>query len=136
MNNDKLVLKLAMVTGEIIRRAQLANNEKTASNSQRPALITEAVDSLVKHERINPEQREKVASALTENPNYALTLLRDVARHRNSTELAIGAPTGSTKVASAEAVKRPVIAGARPVDFDDTEHGRRFAERTMNPTRQ
>lgn len=73
-------------------------------------LIPEAVEAMVQHERIEPNQREKLA-ALLRDPAEVLKLLVKVAAHRNRTEIAtlgqgVGAD-GQTKTAGARPAHDP-----------------------------
>lgn len=65
-------------------------------------LIPAAVDALVSGERIDEDQREKAAEALSD-PVKVLEILTKVAVHRNASESALGQPVGNgqTKTAGA-----------------------------------
>jgi hypothetical protein len=121
-------LYFARITGELLKRAQQQKEAKEAQDKAIQAIIPEVTKSLMDNERIFDHQQEKVASGLT-NPVQALELLRDVARHRTESEVALlGLPVdGTEKRASAP----QGAAGARIADFDETDSGRRFRERIL-----
>lgn len=126
MNAQQNIVKLAMVTDELLKRAQAAQQTKQAGDNQASQLIPALVDSLVKHERITPEMSEKVAKTLQTHTG-ALDVLSKVAEHRNAHELlAIGRPHKDTEKKAGEH-----LSSASP-DHDETPAGRAFRDRIMN----
>lgn len=124
--SDK-VLKLAMVTGELLRRAQSSRNEKVANQSRVQQLIPQAVSALVKHARIEEHQAKEVTAALNDHA-VAIELLTKVAKHRNAEEqIAIGKPQAEKTAAAIAESKRAL--GQRPANWDETPEGRKFRER-------
>jgi len=101
---------------KVIEHITVSNTalEKAANDVQRQSakqaavdkLIPSVVEVMVQHERIQPNQREKLAEAL-KDPVKTLELMIKVAGHRNSDELAkLGqgvttTPDGQVKTAAA-----------------------------------
>lgn len=77
---------------------------------QAAELIPQVVEELVKHDRIDPAQREKAAELL-KDPVQALKILLKTADANNTVKpKALGTPTGAEKVAGAS---RPRYTGER-----------------------
>lgn len=90
-----------------------ANTEltkKAEAEKAAQALIPEAVEALIKHDRIDPAQREKAAEIL-KDPAQVLKILIKTADSNNTVKpKAMGTPTGETKTAGAT---RPRFTGER-----------------------
>lgn len=126
MKVEQKIVKLALVTNELMRRSQLQQQAKLASVEQVTASIPKAVKALVDHERIFPNQAEKVAEALNDH-GQTLALLTAVAGHRNTAEQALGTPT-KTAAAPPTAARLP---GQPVADYGQTSAGKRFEDRIL-----
>jgi hypothetical protein len=116
-------LRLARVTGELIKRAQLAKQAQEQQAASVASRVPATVEALLAGERIYPEQKEAVAKGLT-NHGACLDMLAKLANHRNDSEVALG-----RTVQSQPAVKKAShVCGASVVDYDSTEAGRRFRD--------
>jgi len=115
------------INNEICKRAQAKIADDRIKSAAIKEKIPVAVASLVKHERIFEHQKEAVARGC-EDPLAVLDLLRDVAAHRNATEVStLGSSVpgnGQTKTAQAVAPS-----GGRVADWDETEAGQRYRQR-------
>jgi len=83
------VIEHVRLTDSALQKAaafEQATNEKQA---QCAALIPQVVETLVKHERIQPGQAEKCAEML-KDPAVVLDLMMKVAGHRNRDESKLG----------------------------------------------
>lgn len=131
-NAGEKLLAYTRINNEVHKRMQGERQEKQAAEERRPALIKQAVDSLVTHGRIHEEQRDQVAAALQDH-NTALEMLEKLAHHRNATEVeqighevtGPGGRTGQTKQANQGPVGSPVA------NYDERESGQRFRDRIM-----
>ncbi len=99
---------------------QLAEFKKTAAAVS--AKIPQVVEALVANDRIDPSQREKAAQLLRD-PETALEVLVEVAKHRNAEEARLGSPTQKT----ASAAPRAHAIGQRYAG--PSEADRRFLEK-------
>jgi hypothetical protein len=127
MKPEQKVVKLALVTSELMRRLQLRSQEKQASTDQLGKLIPVAVKALVDNGRIYPNQAEKVAEALRDQVQ-TVQLLGAVAKHRNGSEAAIGTPTKTASEKPATSNRTP---GAPIADYGETDAGKRFEQRIL-----
>lgn len=127
---EQKIVKLALVTSELMRRLQLRQQEKTAGVSRINELVPRAVKSLVDNGRIYANQSEKVAEAIHDH-GRTLELLASVAKHRLGDEATIGKPT-KTAAEQSQLSRQP----GQPVsDFGSTPHGRKFEERILGGAR-
>jgi hypothetical protein len=87
LSPQEKVIEYITVSSTALEKA--AAFEKAAADKQTEvdALIPSVCDVMVQHERIQPNQREKLAAAL-KDPARALELLIKVAGHRNKDEIA------------------------------------------------
>lgn len=69
-----------------LQKAAAAEQAQQAKQAQVEALIPQVVDTMIRHERITPNQREKLAGMLRD-PAQVLELMIKVAGHRNADEL-------------------------------------------------
>ena len=91
------------VTDAALQKAAAFEKTAAATKSQVDALIPTVVDTMVQFQRINPDQREKLAELLRD-PVQVLGLLIKTAGHRNIDEIGqLGqrVPAGQTKTAGA-----------------------------------
>jgi len=122
------VLQYMRVTNEILKRAQVAQQEKTATANAIAELAPVAVDALIANERLLPHQRDEVIKAASQPPQ-ALALLRDLAPHRTDRELEkIGHEVGDSKGGQ---IKRSTTVGRPVADFDTTPGGQQFRQRLL-----
>lgn len=106
MSLPEKVIEHITLTDSALKNAAAMEKSAAAKQAQVDALIPQVVDTMIRHERIMPSEREKLA-AMLRDPAKALELMIKVAGHRNAEEMAkLGAPTGQTKVASNG---RPVV---------------------------
>lgn len=97
------VLELIKVSDAALSKAAAADAEYARVKQATADLIPAVVDTMVEHDRIRPDQREKLAGML-ENPVEVLRLLQKVSGHRNAEEaakLGTGVSQSHTKEASA-----------------------------------
>ena len=98
------VLEHVRVSDAYVQKTAAERAERQQVQTAVDSLIPQVCDTLVKHARVKPEEREKLAGML-KNPVKALEILMKVAGHRNADELAkLGQPVGAngqTKQASA-----------------------------------
>lgn len=100
MSLPEKVIEHITLTDAALKNAAAMEKAASAKTAQVAALIPQVVDVMVRHERVMPAEREKLA-AMLRDPAKALELLIKVAGHRNADEMAkLGAPIGQTKVAS------------------------------------
>jgi len=71
-----------------LEKAATARKAHQTKQAEVKSLIPQVCDVLIEHERITPDQREKLAAAL-EDPARVLELMIKVAGHRNATEMAV-----------------------------------------------
>ena len=114
------------VTGELMKRAQAAEEERKKQAAELARVIPEAVKAAVDNDKILNDEQDKVAEAL-KDPVKAVTLLRDVCRHRPEKRAAdtIGKPVGPGSTT------QPHVRGAKTASWDDTPQGARFREQIM-----
>lgn len=121
------VLAYLRLANETARRLQDRLEKDAAAAKNIEEKVPEAVNALLENERIFGHQTQKVAEMISTSHEACIDLIRDLAKHRNSSELeAIGTPGTKEKRASA-----PHFAGARVADFDETEAGRIFREKLL-----
>ncbi len=103
--HSERVLDLIEITGAIIDQTSTLVTTKEAQDKKIANLIPQAVEALLKNERI--EQHEKDAAAkLLADPVKALEILIKTAQHRNDTErTALGKPEGQQKKAGYDSLK-------------------------------
>lgn len=98
------VLEHVKVSSIALEKAAAAEEARQTKQAEVDAIIPGVCDTLVEHERIRPEQRDKLAEAL-KDPAEVLNILIKVANHKNSAEQGkLGAgvdPNGTTKTAGA-----------------------------------
>jgi hypothetical protein len=121
------VLLFTAVTNELLKRAQAHDQEKAAQAVKIGALAKKAAELLAKHDRIETTQIEKVAVALG-NHDQSLTLLAELAQHRNAHEL--GRSTAAEKSASERLTPRRQ-SDAPIANYDDTPEGQRFRQHML-----
>jgi hypothetical protein len=81
------VIEHVQVTSTALEKAAAAELARTEKQAAVSALIPQVCDTMLEHERITPQQREKLAEML-QDPVQALELMIKVAGHRNQDELA------------------------------------------------
>jgi len=81
------VIEYVQVTSTAMEKAAAAEQVTREKQAQVEQMIPEVCDIMVKHERIQPNQREKLAEMLRD-PVTAMQLLMKTAGHRNQDELA------------------------------------------------
>lgn len=96
------VLEQIRVSDTILQKAAAAEKQQEEKKAAVAARIPEVVDALLRNERIQPSQQEKLAGLL-EDPAKVLELMIKVADHRNADEVAkLGqGVAGSEKTAGA-----------------------------------
>lgn len=106
------VIELVNISNAALEKAAAAQTKTAEAQTKTASLIPKVVDTMVQFNRINPDQREKLAKALTD-PVQVLELLIKVAGHRNADEIAcLGAPVGgTTKTAAAAPRETPFVGG-------------------------
>lgn len=116
------------VANEGLKRYQDILEKQSAEKQAAKARAAEAVKACVDHERIFSHQKEAVMDKLASSHEACLEFIRDLAAHRNASELdSIGVPVGGEKTASVR-----VVTGAQVADYDETEAGRKFRERLLS----
>jgi len=123
------VLQLARVTSELMSRFQ-SREEKTAAEKKAvSALVPEAVQSLLSNERIYENQKDDVATKIASSHIACIELIRDLAKHRNASELEqIGTQVGQEKTAG----DRGYYTGAPVSDHDERPSGQIFRQILQN----
>ena len=116
MTLPERVLESTIIADIGLRKA--AADKKAADEKQAAVnkVIPRVVDAMVEHERIRPDQREKLAEELRD-PVRALELMIKVAGHRNAAEaakLGEGVPTGRDKSASHQVRSAPYVGANNP----------------------
>lgn len=106
------VIELVNISDAALEKAAAAQTKTAEAQTKTASLIPKVVDTMVQFNRINPDQREKLAQAL-KDPVQVLELLMKVAGHRNADEIArLGEPVGgTTKTASAAQRETPFVGG-------------------------
>lgn len=84
-NTTQKMVEALGIADAALQQAAADYERHTKQASAVNQLIPTCVDALVEHGRINPEQREKVASALRD-PAQAILLLTKLAAHRLTVE--------------------------------------------------
>ena len=128
MNTQEKLLHYLRLTGELNKRAQQHNDEATKQAQAVSGKVPDAIQSMLDNERIFPHQKEAVAQAIAGSHAQCVELIRDLAKHRNASELeTVGHPTGSpVKSAGIRNVGGPVR------DFDETTAGQKFRQILMS----
>ena len=105
---DEKVVEQIKVSDIAMQKAAAAEEAARTKQAECEALIPQVVDTMVKHERITPQQREKLAEMLRD-PAKTLELMMKVAGHRNADEIAkLGSGvTGDGQVKTAAAQGSP-----------------------------
>ena len=117
MNKQAKLVAALLVNNEIAKRSQEDREKQAAA---KPGVM----DALLETERIYAHQRDQVQEKLAGDHTACLEFVRDLCRHKNSTEIGeIGTPVGRTKTANARATGAPVA------DQDDTLSGQAFRAR-------
>ena len=105
LNLAEKVIEHINVSHHALEKAAAAEDAANVKQAEVAALIPQVVDTMIQHERITPNQREKLAEMLAD-PAKALELMIKVASHRNADELAkLGtgvAGDGQVKTAQAQ----------------------------------
>lgn len=111
------------LANETSRRYQDLLEKDAAAADVVKAEVPAAVEALVANERITGAQREAVAEKIATDHVACIQLIRDIAKHRNATELdAIGGPVrGAEKTASDNPITGGLVA-----DHDETEAGKAY----------
>ena len=118
---QKTVL-FARVTGELMKRAQAADEARQKQAEAIAKQIPITVEALRAGERIMESEKEAVAQGLSD-PITALDLMAKLAYHKNSDELRpTGGPAPGTQVKKASLH----MCGAPVADWDATEGGQAF----------
>ena len=124
MNKQAKLVAALRVNNEIAKRSQEDREKQAAAKSAVSALMPGVMDALLETERIYEHQRDQVQEKLAGDHTACLEFVRDLCRHKNSTEIGeIGTPVGRTKTANARATGAPVA------DQDDTLSGQAFRAR-------
>ncbi len=90
------VIEHITVTDTALQKAAAMEKAAAAQQTAVDGLIPQVVETMIKFERINPTQREKLA-AMLRDPVKALELMIKVAGHRNADEIArLGSGSDST----------------------------------------
>jgi hypothetical protein len=114
------VLQLARVTSELMTRFQDREEKTAAEKAAVEATVPEAVEALVKNERIYANQKGDVATKIASSHQACIELIRDLAKHRNAGEIdQIG-----TQVKEASTTTHYV--GSPIGDHDDRPSGQAF----------
>ncbi len=120
------VIEHVQVTSTALEKAAAAEMARIEKQAEVDALIPKVCDVMLEHERITPQQREKLAEML-KDPVKVLELMVKVAGHRNQDELArLGSgvdpnsQSGQTKTAGASANGNG--AGYNPADSLTNPH--------------
>jgi hypothetical protein len=118
------LLAHTLVSNEISKRHQVRLQEKVAQDTAVAAVIPSVIQALQDNERIYPHQAEKVAAAIV-NPVQCLELLRDVACHKNASEIEkIGSETGTP----APGAGASPHTGRQIADHNETPAGQSFSD--------
>jgi hypothetical protein len=124
---EKVIEHLTLSAQAMQKAAQM---EKSAAvkQAQVDKLIPQVVETMLKHERINPDQQVKLAEML-KDPAQTLELLIKVAGHRNKDELArLGDPMNKTASANGRPAHNPANSltsphvGARTTMVKQSDH--------------
>ena len=101
-NNNALVQKIVDYIGysdAAMTKAAAVIKEREEQAEKLANLIPEAIKACIENERVEPHQKEALASALA-NPVRAMELVIKLAAHRNAAEMSrLGTPVGTTKSA-------------------------------------
>jgi len=89
MTMPERVIEHVRLTDAALQKAAAAEQATNEKQAQVDSLIPQVVETLVKHERIQPSQAEKCAEML-KDPAQALELLIKAAGHRNRDESQLG----------------------------------------------
>lgn len=99
------VVESIRISDTALQKAAAAEKAARTKQAEVNALIPKVVDTMIQHERITPQQREKLAEMLRD-PAKTLELMMKVAGHRNADEIAkLGSGVtgdGQVKTASAQ----------------------------------
>jgi len=132
MSKQDKLLQLARVTNEWMTRHQ-AREEKVAAEKQAvDALVPEAVEALIENERIFENQKSDVLEKLASSHVACIELIRDLAKHRNASEIDQIGSQVAEKTASDHAAYPNV--GAPISDHDDRPSGQAFRTILMGGT--
>jgi len=105
MTLPEKVIEHIRVSDHALTKAAAAEEAALTKQAEVNQLIPQVCDVMVKHERITPQQRDKLAEML-KDPAKALELMIKVAGHRNQDELSkLGQGVtgdGQTKTAAAD----------------------------------
>ena len=113
-------LQLARITSELMTRFQEREEKTAAEKTAAAELVPAAVAALIENERIFENQKDDVATKLASSHSACIELIRDLAKHRNASELdAIG-----TQVKTASETTRYV--GSPTGDHDERPSGQSF----------
>jgi len=115
------VLQLARVSNELLTRFQ-EREERAATEKQAAlAMVSAAVQSLVDNERIFPDQRNDVAEKIASSHLACIELIRDLAKHRNASEIEqIGTHVKTAGDQPGRATGAPIS------DYDERPSGQRY----------
>jgi len=115
------------VANEGLKRYQDLLEKQSAERATTKKLAADAVKSCIAHERIFSHQQEAVMNKLATDHAACLEFIRDLAAHRNSSELeSIGTPVGGSEKTGSF---RGPATGAAVADWDSTDEGRAFRSR-------
>jgi hypothetical protein len=124
-NQGAKVIAHLRLSNELAKRYQDAQEKAASEREAVRAKLSEAVQALVKNDRIFTHQVDAMTEKLAGDGGAvaAIELIRDLAEHRNAAELeAIGTPASHEKTASAQ----PTLTGGPIADYDETESGQAF----------
>ena len=116
------VVELVTVSNAALEKAAGVQKSAAAARAKVAAMIPQVCDIMVQFDRIQPNQRQKLAEALTD-PVRVLELLMKTAGHRNADELnKLGSPNGQTKTAEVKqgSALSPFV-GGRSSDVRDSD---------------
>jgi hypothetical protein len=103
LTTPQKVVDYVHCTNAALEKAAADRQTKLAQDQKVKALIPDCVEALISNGRVAPENREKLAAALTD-PAKCVELLTKLAAHRVEAETQLGRPTTTqqpTKTASA-----------------------------------
>lgn len=117
MNPDtqKKVLAFIKLSGDLIEALHKRDTAVAEQRQKAAQMIPDVVKSMVQHKRIDADDQTKAAEAL-QDPVQALSILQQVAAHRNDAEVNHLGEPAKIKQASANGNSNPNYLGNRNPD--------------------